>query len=73
MVDDTPREAVRASVRPLNSVVVMESETLRPLNIEMCSTNADDKPMDPDRDLARPLVSEAVRAREPARDLCRLR
>lgn len=49
--------------------VDIESEPVRVLNIETCSTKTDDEPSEADRDLARPLISEDVRLSEPARDL----
>jgi hypothetical protein len=49
----------------------MESELLRLLNRDMCSNNVEDEPRRPDMVLAKPLVSEPVNPREPARDLIR--
>jgi hypothetical protein len=49
----------------------MESEPLSVLNKDMCSTNVEDEPRRLDMDLAKPLVSEPVNPREPARDLIR--
>lgn len=66
-------DAVRSSVRPLKIEVDIEIEPLRVLNIERCSTIAEDRPIELDRDLAKPLTSELVRPREPARVLNRVR
>jgi len=49
----------------------MESELLRVLNKDTCSTNVEEEPRRPDMDLAKPLVSEPVKLREPATDLIR--
>jgi hypothetical protein len=52
-------------------VVAIDSEPLKLRNSEVCSTKVEDVPREPDRDLAKPLVSEPVRPSEPARDLSR--
>jgi hypothetical protein len=70
--EDEPNEAVRVTVRPLNSEVVMESELLSVLSKDMCSTNVEDEPRRLVMDLAKPLVSKPVSPREPARDLIRV-
>ncbi len=49
----------------------MDSAPLKLLNSEICSTKPEDEPREPDRDLAKPFVSEPVRPSDPDRDLCR--
>jgi len=71
VLEDKPNEAVRISVRPLKREVAIDSEPLKPLNNEVCSTKAEDEPREPDKDLARPLFSDPVRPSEPVRDLSR--
>jgi hypothetical protein len=46
-------------------LVVTVKELVKVLKIEECSTEAEDKLVDPDRFLARPLTSEPVRNSEP--------
>ncbi len=58
-------------VRPLKREVAIDSEPLKPLNSEVWSINAEDELREPDRDLAKPLISEPVRPSEPATVLCR--
>jgi len=52
-------------------VVAIDSEPLKLLNSETCSTKPEDEPREPDRDLAKPFVSEALRPSDPDRDLCK--
>ena len=68
MLEVIPSEAVRNSVRPRNKVVEMESEPVRVLNRERCSVDVEVRPIELDRDFAKPVVSEPVRPIEPARD-----
>ena len=71
MLEDKPNEAVRLSARPLNEEAVTESEPLSVLNSEMWSVKAEEKPMEPDIDFAKPLVSRPMRPMVPARDFNR--
>lgn len=71
MLEDKPTEAIRLSARPLNEEAVTESEPLNALNRDMWSVKAEEKPMEPAMDFAKPLVSEAVRPIVPARDFNR--
>jgi hypothetical protein len=53
----------------LTSEPTRESEPEKALNHEVCSTKFEDRPRDPVRSLARPLVSDPARDNEPERDL----
>jgi hypothetical protein len=46
-----------------------DSEPVKALKIEECSTRTEDKPTEPDRLLARPLISEPTMEREPVNAL----
>ena len=67
MAEDRPREPVKNSTRPLNTVVARPSEPPSDLPIPLVSETVSDR--DPVTDLANPLVSRPARENEPVSDL----
>ena len=50
-------------------MVTIDSEPLKLLKSEVCSTKVEDEPRELDKDLAKPFVSDPLRPSDPDRDL----
>lgn len=69
MVEDEPSVPAKTSLRPLNSVVRMESESDKDLKSELCSVRLEVEPTLPVRNSAAPFKNAVPMVSEPDRDL----
>jgi len=60
MLVDEPSEALKFMVRPLNRELAKPSESDRDLKNELRSARLEDEPIEPVKDLTKPLVSKVT-------------